>query len=65
MTTVAISLSDESSQRLRDAAARAGVSPEVLASARLEAWLKQPAQDFVEAARQVLEKNQELYRRLA
>jgi hypothetical protein len=65
MTTVTISLSDENSERLREAASRAGVSPEELASARLEAWLKQPERDFLEAARQVLEKNKELYRRLA
>jgi hypothetical protein len=65
MTTVTISLSDENSQRLREAASRAGVSPEELASARLEAWLKQSESDFAEAARLVLEKNKELYRRLA
>jgi len=65
MTTVTISLSDENSQRLREAASRAGVSPEELASARLEAWLKQPEREFLDAARHVLDKNKELYRRLA
>jgi hypothetical protein len=65
MTKVTISLSEEVSQRLREAASRAGVSPEELASARLAAWLTEPERDFLEAARHVLEKNKELYRRLA
>ena len=65
MTTVTISLPDELSQRLRDEAKRAGVTPEELASDRLKAWLSQLDRDFVEASRYVVEKNKELYRRLA
>jgi antitoxin FitA len=65
MNTVTISLSDELSRKLDDAAQRAGVSPEELASAQLEEWLAQPDREFQEAARYVLAKNAELYRRLA
>ena len=65
MTTVTIPLSDELRDRLRDAAGRMGVSPEELAKAGLEDWLSRPRADFLEAARYVLEKNKELYRRLA
>jgi hypothetical protein len=41
------------------------VTPEELARAGLEDWLRQPREDFVQAARYVLEKNAELYKRLA
>ena len=65
MSTMTIDLSDELSNRLRETAARIGVSPEALAQAGLTDWLGRPHEDFLAAARYVLEKNQELYRRLA
>ena len=65
MTTITVPLSEERLEQLRDLARRAGVAPEELARAGLEDWLRQPRADFVEAARYVLEKNAELYRRLA
>jgi predicted transcriptional regulator len=65
MTAITIPLSDERMERLRQMAQRAGVSPEELARAGLEDWLRQPREDFVQAAPYVLEKNAELYRRLA
>jgi predicted transcriptional regulator len=65
MTAITVPLSEEQLARLQDIAQRAGVSPEQLARASLEDWLRQPREDFVEAARCVLEKNAELYRRLA
>jgi len=65
MTTVTIPISEELGDRLRDAAGRIGVSPEELARAGLEDWLSRPRADFLDAARYVLEKNKELYRRLA
>jgi antitoxin FitA len=65
MTTILVPLSDEHLERLRALAAQAGVSPEELARVGLEQWLAQPRQDFLEATRHVLDKNAELYRRLA
>ena len=40
-------------------------SPEQLQRDGIEAWLRRPGRDFAEAAAYVLEKNRELYRRLA
>ena len=65
MTTLTVPLSEERLEQLRTLAARVNVSPEELARAGLEDWLRQPREDFVQAARYVLEKNAELYRRLA
>lgn len=63
--SLTIELSDELSKRLQEIAAREGVSAEELAKVGLEDWLLRPRTDFLEAARFVLEKNRELYRRLA
>ena len=65
MTEITVPLSEQSAQQLRELAERTGVRPEELARASLEDWLRQPREDFVAAARYVLEKNAELYRRLA
>jgi len=65
MTTLTIPISDDISRRLQEIAAREGVTSEDLARAGLEDWLTRPRSDFLEAARYVLEKNRELYRRLA
>jgi antitoxin FitA len=63
MLTVA--LSDEFSQRLCAIAQRVGVTPEELARIGLAEWLARPNADFNRVARYVLEKNAELYLRLA
>jgi antitoxin FitA len=65
MTTITIPLSEERMQQLRELAQRTGVTPEEIARASLEDWLRQPREDFLQAARYVLAKNAELYRRLA
>ena len=65
MSEITVSLSEERLQQLREVALRAGVRPEELARASLEDWLRQPREDFEAAARYVLEKNAELYRRLS
>jgi predicted transcriptional regulator len=64
MTTISIPLSDERLQRLRELAQEAKVTPEELVRASVEEWLSRPKDDFAQAARHVLEKNAELYRRL-
>lgn len=65
MTILHVPLSDEHLDRLRRMAEQAGVSPEELARVSLEQWLTRPRVEFLEAARHVLAKNAELYRRLA
>jgi len=65
MSEITVFLSEERLQQLREVALRAGVRPEELARACLEDWLRQPREDFEAAARYVLEKNAELYRRLS
>ncbi|HEX5271653.1 MAG TPA: DNA-binding protein [Gemmataceae bacterium] len=65
MTVIAVPLPEERLEQLQQLARQAGVSPEELARAGLEDWLRQPREDFLQAARYVLQKNAELYRRLA
>jgi hypothetical protein len=65
MTTITIALPDERISRLKELADRAGVAPEELLRANVEAWLARPDADFVRAAEYILRKNAELYRRLA
>jgi hypothetical protein len=60
-----IPLSEEHLEQLQAIARQVGVTPEELARAGLEEWLARPREDFVKAAHYVLEKNAELYRRLA
>ena len=63
--TLSIRQPDDAERRLRDAAQRLQVPVEALASAALQDFVTSPAADFETAARQVLDKNLELYRRLA
>jgi len=65
MDAFTIELPDEQAHRLRELAREAGVSPEQLLRAGIGEWLSRPGQDFAEAAAYVLQKNRELYKRLA
>jgi uncharacterized protein YbaP (TraB family) len=65
MSTITIQLPDDRMQALQKLALDAKVRPEELLQARVEEWLNEPEQDFLKAAQYVLEKNEELYRRLA
>ncbi len=65
MTTITVPISEERLAQLQALAERAGVGVEELARAGLEEWLRQPRGDFAAAAEHVLQKNAELYRRLA
>ncbi len=62
---LAIELSDEQAERLREEARRLGVEPEQLALAAVADLITSEGPDFHSAASRVLEKNRELYRRLA
>ncbi len=62
---IAIDLSPSQVDRLRDRAKSLGVQPEDLARAAVADLLANPEDDFRAAADAVLQKNAELYRRLA
>lgn len=65
MTTITVPLPDECLEKLKQAAARLGISPEELVRASIEGLLGGPDEAFQRAADYLLEKNAELYRRLA
>jgi predicted transcriptional regulator len=65
MTTITIPLSEDRLQRLKELATEAKVAPEELVRLSVEEWLARPKADFARAADYVVQKNAELYRRLA
>jgi hypothetical protein len=65
MTSITIPLSDERAAQLRVWAEEAGLPPEEFLRRRVEQLLDQPDQLFQKAADYLLQKNAELYRRLA
>lgn len=65
MQTLEIQLTEQVAARLMEAAQRLGVSAEALLQASVEEKLARLDEDFLSAANYVLEKNSELYRRLA
>lgn len=65
MGVVTIALSEERLLRLKELAQEAKLAPEELLRASVEEWLSRPQDDFARAADYVLQKNAELYRRLA
>lgn len=62
--SISLQLNDEQSARLEERARELGVDARELARAAVNDLLSRPAADFDRAARFVLEKNRELYRRL-
>jgi hypothetical protein len=65
MTTITIPLSEERLTQLRKWAAQAGLPPEEFLRCRVEQLLDRPDEQFRQAAAYVMQKNAELYRRLA
>ena len=65
MTTITIPLSEERLAQLRHWAEQAGLPPEEFLRRRVEQLLDRPDEQFRKAATHVLQKNAELYRRLA
>lgn len=63
--TIKINLSDEQAATLTEMAERLNVSPEVLARAGIEELLTASEERFERLVERVLDKNAELYRRLA
>ena len=62
---LAFELPDAQAEKLRDEAKRLGLAPEELARAALADLLGTPDAEFEAAAARILQKNQELNRRLA
>jgi predicted transcriptional regulator len=65
MDAITISLSDDDLAKLQEMADSHGITPEELARVSIEELLKRPEEEFKQAVEFVLEKNAELYRRLA
>lgn len=65
MTSISIPLSDEHLAALRLRAQQAGLAPEDFLRRQVEQLLDRPEEPFRQAADYVLQKNKELYRRLA
>jgi hypothetical protein len=65
MTTITVSLPADRMQKLREVAAQYRVAPEDLVRASVEELLTRPEEEFKRALEYVLDKNAELYRRLA
>ncbi len=63
--SISLNLDDEQSKRLQERAQELGVDARELAKAAVNDLLTRPADDFDRAAKSVLKKNQELYRRLS
>lgn len=62
---IPIELSDSQAEKLRSEAQRLGVEPQALAAAAVLDLLSRETPDFDRAAELVLQKNQELYKRLS
>ena len=62
---LAVELPAAQAEKLRDEAQRLGLAPEDLARAAVLDLLSTPDAEFHAAVTRVLQKNQELYRRLA
>jgi antitoxin FitA len=62
---IPIELSEPQAAKLRSEAQRLGVEPQALATAAVVDLLNRESPDFDQAARYVVEKNRELYRRLS
>ena len=65
MTTITVSISDDRMQKLRERASHYHVEPEELVRVSLEDLLARSEEDFRQAVEYVLNKNADLYRRLA
>lgn len=65
MTAITVSLPDERLKELRTKARRLDVQPEELVRASIDALLSEPDEVLQKAMEHVLQKNAELYRRLA
>jgi hypothetical protein len=65
MMTLKVELAQETIARVEEAAQKLGITPEQFLRVSVEEMLIRLEQDFLEAAKYVLDKNADLYKRLA
>ena len=65
MNTITVTLSDDRLTKLKEIAARFNIAPEDLVRVSIDELLTRPEETFQQAAQYVLDKNSDLYRRLA
>ncbi|HEX9454109.1 MAG TPA: DNA-binding protein [Candidatus Binatia bacterium] len=65
MSSITVTVSDDRLARLKEIADRFSISPEDLVRVSIDELLARPDDSFEKAAEYVLNKNSELYRRLA
>jgi len=65
MAAITINVTEQQLQKLHSLAQKLGISTEELLSASLEDLLNSPKNEFNQAASYILQKNAELYHRLA
>ena len=65
MSTITVTVSEDRLAKLKELAGRFSISPEDLVRVSIDELLTRPKEDFEKAAEYVLNKNSELYRRLA
>lgn len=65
MTTITVSLSDEEMHRLEELSKREGLTVEQMVRLGIRDFIGQPDDAFRAAAKRVMDKNAELYRRLS
>jgi hypothetical protein len=65
MKTITVQIDDTKAALLREKAKKLGLKPAELVSATLDDLLSHPEPEFDAAARRVISKNRDLYKRLA
>lgn len=65
MSSITVTVSDDRLAKLKEIAGRYSISPEDLVRVSIDELLARPDKTFEKAAEYVLNKNSELYRRLA
>jgi hypothetical protein len=65
MSEITISLTDDRLQKLKERVVQYQVTPEDLVRASIEGLLTRPEDDFEQALNYVINKNKDLYQRLA
>lgn len=65
MTTITITMADDRLEQLRQLAQQLDVSTDELIHISIDELLSRPEEDFLNAAQYVLDKNEDLYQRLA
>jgi predicted transcriptional regulator len=65
MSSITVTVSDDRMAKLKEIAGRFSISPEDLVRVSIDELLTRPDEAFEKAAEYVLNKNSELYRRLA